>query len=276
MGFWGALGTGVATAAGVTPWDMVDDLWGGSNQERAVDQYNSDQKSLSIQNMQMQKEFAQNGIRWRVADAEAAGLHPLAALGSSGSTYSPVGLFTDPGQGGPTTGESLRQMGQGIDRAINVTRTKEEKLMADLSLMKAKAEVDYVHQQIAESNWRMNNPVGPNAGLPGGPWVESKTRVPEFAFSDAGPGRIGIQPSNEFAMRNSANFFDNLVFALKKRFYPPPSPDSRYKYLNRSFGEYADEPSPLWNPGHYLRGYVDMIRGEHNENWNYRKDSRRR
>ena len=34
---------------------------------------------------EMQKEFAQNGIRWKVADAKAAGIHPLAALGAQTS-----------------------------------------------------------------------------------------------------------------------------------------------------------------------------------------------
>ena len=37
-------------------------------------------------NEALQREFAQNGIRWRAADARAAGLHPLAALGSSGAS----------------------------------------------------------------------------------------------------------------------------------------------------------------------------------------------
>lgn len=36
----------------------------------------------------MQREAAQNSIRWRVNDAKAAGLHPLAALGAQGSSPS--------------------------------------------------------------------------------------------------------------------------------------------------------------------------------------------
>lgn len=37
-----------------------------------------------------QREFAQNSIQWRVADARAAGIHPLAALGAQVSGYVPV------------------------------------------------------------------------------------------------------------------------------------------------------------------------------------------
>ena len=39
-----------------------------------------------------QKEFAQNGIRWKVEDAKAAGIHPLFALGAQGATFSPISV----------------------------------------------------------------------------------------------------------------------------------------------------------------------------------------
>lgn len=41
-------------------------------------------------NANLQKEFAQNSIQWKVQDAMKAGLHPLAALGASGYSASPV------------------------------------------------------------------------------------------------------------------------------------------------------------------------------------------
>ena len=41
-------------------------------------------------NAALQREFAQNGIRWKVADAEAAGIHPLYALGAQTSPASPL------------------------------------------------------------------------------------------------------------------------------------------------------------------------------------------
>lgn len=47
------------------------------------------QSKINQQNLNAQKEFAQNSIQWRVNDAKAAGLHPLAALGANGTTYTP-------------------------------------------------------------------------------------------------------------------------------------------------------------------------------------------
>lgn len=67
-----------------------------------------------------QREFAKHGIRWKVADAKAAGLHPLAALGASGAAYSPVS----------SAGSDLGSVGQDISRSIEATRTADERRMA--------------------------------------------------------------------------------------------------------------------------------------------------
>lgn len=58
-------------------------------------------------NRQMQQQFAQQGIQWKVADAKAAGLHPLAALGAQTHAASPVYV-----------GGSFGELGQDISRAV--------------------------------------------------------------------------------------------------------------------------------------------------------------
>lgn len=47
-------------------------------------------RSAAKRQAALQREFAQKGIQWRVADAKKAGIHPLAALGSPGASYTPV------------------------------------------------------------------------------------------------------------------------------------------------------------------------------------------
>lgn len=66
----------------------------------------------------LQKEFAQNGIKWRVEDAKRSGIHPLYALGAQVTPYSPVSV----GDGG------FSAMGQDLSRAYMATRTEEEKV----------------------------------------------------------------------------------------------------------------------------------------------------
>lgn len=75
-------------------------------------------------NIRMQKEFAKNGIRWRVEDAKAAGLHPLAALGASSMGYSPVTSISEPDH---SRSDMVRDLGQNISRATMVSATPEEK-----------------------------------------------------------------------------------------------------------------------------------------------------
>lgn len=48
------------------------------------------QREIDALNRRMQYDFAQNSIKWRVNDAKEAGIHPLAALGISPSSASPV------------------------------------------------------------------------------------------------------------------------------------------------------------------------------------------
>lgn len=100
--------------------------------------------------IELQKEFAQNGLRWKVEDAQRAGVHPLAALGATGAQYSPVGL------GDNDTAASFSSAGQDISRAIESTRTAPERMgavgakMQALSLDRASLENDLLRAQILD------------------------------------------------------------------------------------------------------------------------------
>lgn len=62
---------------------------------------------------ELQREFAQKGIQWKAADAQAAGISKLYALGANTHSYSPVNV------GGSTGG--IPEAGQSIGRAIDAT-----------------------------------------------------------------------------------------------------------------------------------------------------------
>lgn len=118
MGFFdgsaGGIIGGLASAAG----SLVGGLLGNASSAASRDQA----AELNKFNYEAQKEFAQNGIRWKVADAKAAGLHPLAALGSSTAQYSPSAVV------GSTSDYSwLGDVGQGIGRAIDAKMTARER-----------------------------------------------------------------------------------------------------------------------------------------------------
>lgn len=114
----------------------------------------------------MQKEFAQHGIRWKVEDAKAAGLHPLAALGAQSTSYAPVSV------GGSPMGNALAQSGQDVSRAINATRTSPERIDAytktvqDLNLQRMGLENQLLGSQIAKINQAGTPPPMPTSTDP--------------------------------------------------------------------------------------------------------------
>lgn len=65
--------------------------------------------SQANKEMQFQKDLARKGVQWRAADARKAGIHPLAALGTSMPSYSPVG------DGG--LGQAMSNAGAALDAA---------------------------------------------------------------------------------------------------------------------------------------------------------------
>lgn len=92
-------------------------------------------KRANEQNYNMAKEFAQNGIRWRVEDAKRAGIHPLAALGMSGAAGAPT-FVGDTGMP-----NALVSMGQSISKKMQDQLTPEEKELNILNLRMAKSKL---------------------------------------------------------------------------------------------------------------------------------------
>lgn len=116
-------------------------------------------------NIKLQKDFAQKGIQWKVADAIKAGLHPLAALGANTMSFSPVAT-------GDVLGPSLDAMGQNLGRAVDATKNTTEKMqgaIAPLLLEKAGLENDLLRSQIHQLNKQPAMPTdgGINNIIPG-------------------------------------------------------------------------------------------------------------
>ncbi|UYL83856.1 MAG: hypothetical protein [Wigfec virus K19_159] len=92
------------------------------NSDKQTDKKIAAEKELQAQNIANQKEFAQHGIRWKVSDAQAAGLHPLAALGATTSSFSNVvGGNYEPAK------SDFGGMGQDIGRAMDAASTQDER-----------------------------------------------------------------------------------------------------------------------------------------------------
>lgn len=137
-------------------------------------------------NRDMQREFAQKGIRWKVEDAKAAGIHPLYALGASTSQFAPSFV------GDTSMGSAMADIGQDISRSIQATRTAPERAqanavaaqMSQLALERATLENELLKSRIArESQGQIGPPMAQATPVSGGFQI-----VPQEITSNAGPG----------------------------------------------------------------------------------------
>lgn len=124
--------------------DLVGGLLGRKSAEKA-----------NKENAANQKEFAQNSVQWRVADAQKAGVSPLFALGMSPMSYSPSSV------GDTSLSSSISNMGQNIGRAVSATTGPQGRFDATVQALTVKRmglENDLLASQINQINQPGNPP----------------------------------------------------------------------------------------------------------------------
>lgn len=144
------------------------------------------------QQLAFQDAAAKNGVQWRVADAKAAGISPLVALGMS-PIQAPVQGFSGGGVPSDPTdyAGALGRAGQDISAAIGRTSTAQEKedraiklsTMAQAS-QKNQAEINTLNAQANYYNSRAAGTPSMASSIPGG------------GFNMPGQPQSGLVPSN--------------------------------------------------------------------------------
>lgn len=125
-------GLGQAIGSAVGPLIQAGSSWMAG--DRARDDQAAQTASQQAANLAAQREFAQNGIRWKVEDAKAAGLHPLSALGASGAAFAPNPVVLSDTSHYAATGQNL-------GRAASAMVSQEERATRQLQLAAAAASV---------------------------------------------------------------------------------------------------------------------------------------
>jgi len=233
------------------------------------------QEDMAKKNIAMQKEFAQQGIRWKVEDAKAAGLHPLAALGAQTTSFSPVSI------GGNDIGTGLAAAGQDISRGINATRSAGERVDAysktiqDLNIQRMGLENQLLGAQIAKINQAGTPPAMPSSSdrmlidgqgnsplvkvepleqtavAPGQPSIEAGAN-PEMGFGRTQHGWTPLR-SKAFQDRSEEDLLASVQWNIRNRlspalgqYNPPqniPMEKGEYWHYNPITGEYQ-----IWKP----------------------------
>lgn len=225
-------------------------LLGGILGDRAADRRNEQSLALAREQMAMQREFAQMGVRWKVADAKAAGLHPLYALGGQTHAPSPVSVMQE---SSPLPG-AISDMGQDIGRAVAATSTAPERanhVMEALSLERAQLENDLLRSQIARNNSAQLGPPFPSA-----PVVPSD--MPAELVGGKAP-RVSVQPLEPIASdpRNpakEAGFINDYSYARTASGGLKIVPSSNMKermeddFMQEMLWMARNNMVPNWNP----------------------------
>jgi len=160
-------------------------------------------------NVHLQKQFAQTGIQWKVADAKKAGIHPLYALGAQTHSFAPV-------QTGLS--DSLGNAGQSIGRAVDAYSDKSQrndaftKASQSLQLDGFKLDNDLKRAQLASAAATLNQAGQP----PAPPTASNRYLMPgqgstQTGLVDTQPLRVSSVDPN--AKHNEAGAFGEVGWA---------------------------------------------------------------
>lgn len=208
-------------------------------------------KSEADQNVKMQKQFAQQGIQWKVADAKKAGIHPLYALGAQTHSFAPV-------QTGIS--ENLASAGQSLGRAVDAYRSNSERLdgftkaSQALLLEKGQLENQLLKQQIASHQATLNQPGTPP------PAPSARSRYLMDGQGSTAMGRVDMQPLrvtsvDPSAKHNEAGSVGEVGWATTAT---GMAPTQSADFKQRS------EEDPLAVIGHYIRNRLVPMIDTHN------------
>jgi len=212
---------------------------------------------------QNQQEFAQQGLRWKVEDAKAAGLHPLAALGTPTTPFQPAygGMASD-----------FASMGQDTSRAINATRTGKERTDAKLlaiSIERGELENELLRSQIAKTNqvgppmpfsnahlgdeqgkYFNENPAQITHTQPGKIGQEAGA-ITSYGFGRNADGSLSPVPSTDMKQRIEDQIIPELLWSVRNNLAP-------------NFGGGPSKPPFSFLPKG--QGYIDW-------EWSYKKQA---
>lgn len=181
------------------------------------------QDKINRDNANLQREFAQNSIQWRVEDAKRAGIHPLAALGASGYSASPSSVGADNG---------IAQAGQiaasGLSKVLDRNQAKLSDLEVrskELDVIKQEKELSDMGQKLSPFNIFNSGQATPTSSIFSG----ADGTPPTSGFSN---NIIDDQPLTRQAGRIFKVDNDLQISELppsdngKRRFHLGPNPDS--------------------------------------------------
>lgn len=237
----------VASTAGIG----MDYLGAKNAGEQSLEQRKLDER-IHLENMAMQKEFAQMGIRWKVEDAKAAGLHPLYAMGGSGASYTPQSSYSI---GEDPMANFYSRTGQNLQRAMGAGKTLQERRMDELAIENAGLENEIKREHLNQlrnppvPNPVIEKPVEVNMSEVDNPWQE-RGSYPSVTYMRSPSGLVPVMPpmlaeALESDQANQAQW--TLRYKGGPNVYPQEKPDNN-KLPHWASGWHWSHKLQEWQP----------------------------
>jgi len=235
---------------------------------------NKGQKSVNSQNVDMQYDFAKNGLGWKIEDAKKYNIHPLAAIGA------PTVMPNAYSVGGNSVGDAVRDMGQDLGRAAQSYMTRDQRkakqTLDTLTLERAALQNDLLRAQVVNTQ-RASNPAFPVPSdrdvMPGQaqsfvdptPMQQTVTidkhnrepgQNPSIGYLDTGTGYFPVYSENA-KERLEEDLIGNIMWQLKNRVGPafgrnfnppvhiPPQPGKKWYYDSGEY-RYRSPRKGIW------------------------------
>lgn len=200
---------------------LLGGLFGKSAQEEA----NATNAAMAAENIKLQKQFAQKGIQWKVADAQKAGIHPLYALGASTTSFSPVSVGAVPEN---ALASSLSGMGQNLVRAGMANLAPSERVAAIGSAQQSVANELSIENQTLQNQllkFRVQQMQAGQIG-PGGPEEEKNLLIPgQGNTAGINPEAMKVAPAGSAPSGEAGSITDMGWARTKTGWAPVPSKD---------------------------------------------------
>lgn len=131
---------------------LVKDLF-GDDESASYSQQQDFAREQATANANLQKEFAQYGVRWRVEDAKAAGLHPMYALSGGGAAFAPNPIVM-PGTSPARSGGFGDSLAAGLTQFFKNLEKKDEVIAQAVNAVAAVAGSNSISSVPAPSDYR--------------------------------------------------------------------------------------------------------------------------
>lgn len=210
------------------------------------------QSQINKQNADLQKEFAQNSLQWKVQDAKKAGIAPEIALGAQGYSASPSYVGSDSGG----VSSAFKHFGSAIDNYINDEEDKRQLELESLKLDNETKRAELMKLKNAKDPDLYGGTL-PNAYVP-----QPFTQIFETANGDKvvslHKDLMDYASENKFqnvAMNNRIiSELENHAYNLNKKMH---ASTSNFRYVPASIAEMAQTGLP----------YVKMVTKQEWNDW---------